>query len=57
MWPGNEASQARGSHFVDRVSMAEPDIVSNAQSSSPKRQKLADEAKEKHATGYKVEWR
>ena len=57
MWPGNEASRARGSHFIDHVSMAEPEIVSEPQSSAPKRQKLADEAKGKHATGYKAEWK
>ena len=57
MWPGKEASPACGSHFVDRVSMAEPEIMSEAQSSAPKRQKLADTAKGKHATGYKAEWK
>ena len=54
---GNEASRAHGSHFVDRVSMAEPEIVSEAQSSTPKQQKLANEAKGKHTTGYKAEWK
>ena len=31
--------------------------MSEAQSSAPKRQKLADEAKGKHAIGYKAEWK
>ena len=47
MWPGNEARRARGPCLVDRVNMAELE--------EPETESEADEAKGKHATGYKAE--